>query len=281
MQRHRKKESGGLAETSSKHDAWDISSQRSTEMDLSNSSTKDDNNRLLLCEECRMKAAEDDGIEENKRKSTKRKHYLGEEEVLKKQKIKYDESLVGSKIQVYWPLDDKYYDVVIEDFNHLNKTHEVLYIDGETEFLRLNEEEWRIISEKQKQKKKSGELAETSSEHGKMDISSQSNGFQSLGASPKRNGKFKDDTDVDPKSKEDPSKSASTDKYKDMTDNCPSCHFDDEGPGILKGMFCSSLMSKSSKPDASLKTAAGLQQDTITTKAMSKSNGNANGGTGK
>ncbi|VVB14006.1 unnamed protein product [Arabis nemorensis] len=59
----------------------------------------------------------------------------------------YGESLVGSRIQVWWPMDRKFYKGVIESFGVSNKKHKVLYDDGDVENLNLNKERWAMIEE--------------------------------------------------------------------------------------------------------------------------------------
>ncbi|VFQ84802.1 unnamed protein product [Cuscuta campestris] len=269
----------------------------SIEIDVSKSSTKDD--RLMFSEESRIKCVEDDAKEGSKKKNTKRKRSLGKEKGLGNPEITYDESLVGSSVQVFWPLDDKYYDGVISSFDHVKNMHTVLYTDGEVETLNLMNEKWHIVSEtltekkdldapsspdvsaemQRQKKKKSRELVETSSKH---DVSPKSAVPKSRGPRTKSSGKSKVSANVEAKSKGRPSKSTGSNKSKDMADNRQSYDSDDEGSGKLKDIIGSSPRSKSVKPDPSTKTATTkVQQDTPTTKAAPKSEGKANSGTGK
>ncbi|XP_047329496.1 uncharacterized protein LOC124932852 isoform X4 [Impatiens glandulifera] len=52
--------------------------------------------------------------------------------------IKYNDSLVGSKVKVWWPDDAQFYLGVIDSFDSVKKKHKVLYDDGDEETLILN-----------------------------------------------------------------------------------------------------------------------------------------------
>lgn len=56
--------------------------------------------------------------------------------------------MVGKRIKVYWPLDEAWYEGSVQNFN--GSKHEVLYDDGEVEWLNLGKEAFRILSDKQK-----------------------------------------------------------------------------------------------------------------------------------
>ncbi|KAJ9549618.1 hypothetical protein OSB04_022161 [Centaurea solstitialis] len=59
--------------------------------------------------------------------------------------IKYDDSLVGLKVKVWWPEDEVFYDGVIESFDSKTKKHKVLYDDNEEEILDLKTEKWETV----------------------------------------------------------------------------------------------------------------------------------------
>nr|VDD56132.1 unnamed protein product [Brassica oleracea] len=75
----------------------------------------------------------------------KRKRTAREE--VESNKSEHGEELVGKRVNIWWPLDKKFYDGVIKFYSSLNKTHQVLYSDGESEELNLKKERWEIISE--------------------------------------------------------------------------------------------------------------------------------------
>nr|VDD07467.1 unnamed protein product [Brassica rapa] len=79
----------------------------------------------------------------------KRKRTAREE--VESNKSELGEELVGKRVNIWWPLDKKFYDGVIESYNSLNKKHQVLYSDGDSEELNLKKERWEIISEQEKE----------------------------------------------------------------------------------------------------------------------------------
>ncbi|KAH0864018.1 hypothetical protein HID58_081229 [Brassica napus] len=79
----------------------------------------------------------------------KRKRTAREE--VESNKSEHGEELVGKRVNIWWPLDKKFYDGVIKFYSSLNKTHQVLYSDGESEELNLKKERWEIISEEKEE----------------------------------------------------------------------------------------------------------------------------------
>ncbi|CAN7035358.1 hypothetical protein IGI04_032375 [Brassica rapa subsp. trilocularis] len=79
----------------------------------------------------------------------KRKRTAREE--VESNKSELGEELVGKRVNIWWPLDKKFYDGVIESYNSLNKKHQVLYSDGDSEELNLKKERWDIISEEKEE----------------------------------------------------------------------------------------------------------------------------------
>ncbi|XP_076902123.1 uncharacterized protein LOC143556758 [Bidens hawaiensis] len=61
--------------------------------------------------------------------------------------IKYDESLVGKKVKVWWPEDKMYYEGVVTEFYPAKKKHKVSYVDGDEEKLNLKTQKWEILKE--------------------------------------------------------------------------------------------------------------------------------------
>ncbi|KAL5199789.1 hypothetical protein ABZP36_020992 [Zizania latifolia] len=53
--------------------------------------------------------------------------------------------LVGKRIKVWWPLDKKFYEGVVESRDSSKRRHTVLYDDGDVEMLNLAKEKWEII----------------------------------------------------------------------------------------------------------------------------------------
>ncbi|GER35304.1 sister chromatid cohesion protein PDS5-like protein [Striga asiatica] len=93
-----------------------------------------------------LKVSEDEGTEEETPRTVfKRKRTPGTEKV--SGDIKLNKSLVGSKVRVWWPMDRKFYEGVVEYFDSVKKKHKVLYNDGEEEVLDLEGERWELIED--------------------------------------------------------------------------------------------------------------------------------------
>ncbi|XP_049408872.1 sister chromatid cohesion protein PDS5 homolog C-like isoform X2 [Solanum stenotomum] len=64
----------------------------------------------------------------------------------------YGKELVGARIKVWWPLDEKFYEGVVSSFDPVERKHKVLYDDGEAEKLRLHKERWEMLEDNSTQK---------------------------------------------------------------------------------------------------------------------------------
>lgn len=81
---------------------------------------------------------------------SKRKHIQEAEGAsLSKKNKMLDENLVGSRIKVWWPDDEMFYEGVVESYNASSKKHKVAYDDGDVEVLMLKKERWEFIAEEQ------------------------------------------------------------------------------------------------------------------------------------
>ncbi|KAL4565214.1 hypothetical protein LXL04_029300 [Taraxacum kok-saghyz] len=120
--------------------------------DKSSSKKKDDGKKRAVGKEKEQSKSlsGDDEMEESSPKSavketpgnsSKRKRNTG------KDKVKYDKSLVGLKVKVWWPEDKAYYEGVIESFDAVKKKHKVSYVDGDEEILNLKTQKWEILEE--------------------------------------------------------------------------------------------------------------------------------------
>ncbi|KAL3721148.1 hypothetical protein ACJRO7_005898 [Eucalyptus globulus] len=54
---------------------------------------------------------------------------------------------IGRRIKVWWPLDEMFYDGLIQSYDPLMKKHKVLYDDGDKETLNLEKERWDFIED--------------------------------------------------------------------------------------------------------------------------------------
>ncbi|XP_011034535.1 PREDICTED: uncharacterized protein LOC105132632 isoform X2 [Populus euphratica] len=57
------------------------------------------------------------------------------------------EQLVGSKIKVWWPMDKRFYEGVVDSYDPIKKKHRVLYADGDEEKLNLKRQRWELIKD--------------------------------------------------------------------------------------------------------------------------------------
>ncbi|XP_020691826.1 sister chromatid cohesion protein PDS5 homolog A [Dendrobium catenatum] len=89
--------------------------------------------------------------------------------------------LVGSRIKVWWPLDNMFYEGVVHSFDRGNKKHSILYDDGDVEVLRLETEKWELIPNGWTPKKRSKSQQSSSHEQLSMDINDHSNDHNSQG----------------------------------------------------------------------------------------------------
>ncbi|GAB2222863.1 hypothetical protein Drorol1_Dr00016993 [Drosera rotundifolia] len=80
--------------------------------------------------------------ERSAKQNSKRKRTPG------KLKAPQGNSLVGSRIKVWWPEDKTYYEGVIAEY--IPEKHKVTYDDGEEEILVLKDEKWELVDDKLK-----------------------------------------------------------------------------------------------------------------------------------
>ncbi|KAI5595819.1 hypothetical protein BDE02_03G164700 [Populus trichocarpa] len=57
------------------------------------------------------------------------------------------EQLVGNKIKVWWPMDKRFYEGVVDSYDPIKKKHKVLYADGDEEKLNLKKQRWEFIED--------------------------------------------------------------------------------------------------------------------------------------
>ncbi|KAK9101804.1 hypothetical protein Sjap_019058 [Stephania japonica] len=57
----------------------------------------------------------------------------------------FDERVVSSKIKVWWPLDQSFYEGIISSYDPVTKKHKVSYCDGDEETLNLRMERWEFV----------------------------------------------------------------------------------------------------------------------------------------
>ncbi|GKA44431.1 phospholipase-like protein, partial [Tanacetum coccineum] len=63
------------------------------------------------------------------------------------QSVEHGKNLVGSRIKVWWPEDNTYYEGTVKSFQSHNKRHKVWYDDGDDELIDLKTEKWELVED--------------------------------------------------------------------------------------------------------------------------------------
>ncbi|CAI9106455.1 OLC1v1005614C1 [Oldenlandia corymbosa var. corymbosa] len=63
-----------------------------------------------------------------------------------RQNKKYCEEIIDSRVLVWWPEDQQFYEGVVKTYDPIKKEHKVVYRDGDIEILKLETETW-LLSE--------------------------------------------------------------------------------------------------------------------------------------
>ncbi|XP_055832833.1 sister chromatid cohesion protein PDS5 homolog C-like isoform X1 [Solanum dulcamara] len=77
--------------------------------------------------------------------SAKKKPSSGKDRVT--ETLLCDKNLVGKKIKVWWPLDERFYEGMASNYDSKKKKFTVDYTDGETEKLDLSKEIWELVED--------------------------------------------------------------------------------------------------------------------------------------
>ncbi|KAK9067878.1 hypothetical protein SSX86_011989 [Deinandra increscens subsp. villosa] len=176
--------------------------------------------------------------------SGKRKRSTGKDNI--SDTIKYDESLIGTKVKVWWPEDKMYYEGVVAEYLPAKKKHKVSYLDGDEETLLLKTQKWEILQEFSKQDNKE----QTTEAH-------------SEDASPGTNKKKK--------SKTDPAPSGSQEKVKDSAKRVGGASSSGKSKKEISGAKPTQKISgKSSDAADTFKEAGKSKEDEETPKVGTK-----------
>ncbi|KAK4600621.1 hypothetical protein RGQ29_010321 [Quercus rubra] len=262
-----------------------------SEKDATKSSAKDDDKEVVSSPKSVTKSTKDDRDLDTPKTNSKRKRTSGKEKV-----SKYGENLVGSRIKVWWPDDQAFYEGVIDSFDPASKKHKVSYNDGDEEILSLKTERFELIeddsgsdgeqasdhpspdaSTETPLKKKAKRNSNETTKQGKMDASLKNllsrgggtSSSKSKGTLAKSGRKSHDGIKVDSKSKDDSRKTVSksenvnSGKSKDHTPRGGSSKSVDAAPK-------SAGKSKGNDPNTP-KTGKIKDDDTSTGRASTKS----------
>ncbi|GKD23459.1 phospholipase-like protein, partial [Tanacetum coccineum] len=63
------------------------------------------------------------------------------------QSAEHGGNLVGSRIKVWWPADESYYEGVMESFDRSKMKHKVLYDYGDEDVVNLNQRQWKLLED--------------------------------------------------------------------------------------------------------------------------------------
>ncbi|CAN8229748.1 unnamed protein product [Cochlearia groenlandica] len=225
-------------------------------------------------------------LEESHDTNTKRKRSLGKE---KASDLKtFDKNLVGSKVRVWWPMDQAYYKGVVNSYDSAKKKHLVCYDDGDQELLYLKKQKWFFqheleSSEDEEATDQTGQdeeasttphkkKAKTTGKQAKMDSSAKKSGgagsSKSKAASASKSGK---------KSKEDKTEEADREEDDSSEEETPKTVTKLGGAkaGSSKSKKDASNISKSRKPkdqgDSGTSKAASSKKKEEPSKTATKS----------
>lgn len=92
---------------------------------------------------------------------------LGDDDLeLAAEKTKDDEleELVGTRVEVYWPLDRAYYRGTVKNYNPRKRKHSIVYDDGDKEYLDMSKQRWRKVEDEDEEEPADTKKAKTSSQ---------------------------------------------------------------------------------------------------------------------
>ncbi|KAJ8560255.1 hypothetical protein K7X08_004313 [Anisodus acutangulus] len=220
--------------------------------------------------------------EETPMTSAKKKRSSGKDRVT--ETVQCDESLIGKKIKVWWPLDNVYYEGIVNKFDSAKKKFTVNYVDGDVEKINLSKERWQLVEDDimseeeqvasadaapERQKKKKPRNAEPSANHNRMEASPKSKSKDTATKSgQKSKGKLnlKDGTSKSGGRIDDTTNSRSGAQSKKSTGKS----IDNEKPSARSKDVSSSTPKSKSRQDMPSTTANKSKQETVKAAMKSK-----------
>jgi sister-chromatid-cohesion protein PDS5 len=85
----------------------------------------------------------------------KRKNVSGLAKCSTKENKLVNDELIGCRIEVWWPMDKRFYEGTVKSYDSTKQRHVILYEDGDVEVLNLKKEQWELIDTGGKTAKKS------------------------------------------------------------------------------------------------------------------------------
>ncbi|RID60363.1 hypothetical protein BRARA_F03523 [Brassica rapa] len=148
----------------------------------------------------------------------KRKSIAGPTKCSTAEKKMVTDELIGCRIDVWWPMDKRFYEGTVKSYDSTKKKHVILYEDGDVEVLRLDKEHWELIETKPA--KKSSASKRSSNKKGSSESKRKSrSGLQ----------RKEDPIPTTPKGKRTPKKNI---KRKDPEGTANSLSLEDEKPKL-------------------------------------------------
>ncbi|ESQ39921.1 hypothetical protein EUTSA_v10000739mg [Eutrema salsugineum] len=112
-------------------------------------------------------------------KNRKRKGITGLAKCSTTEKKLATDELIGCRIEVWWPMDKRFYEGTVKSYDSTKQKHVILYEDGDVEVLRLDKERWELIETGGKPTKKANTSKRSSSKKGSSEKKHKnSDGFQ-------------------------------------------------------------------------------------------------------
>ncbi|KAJ0240559.1 Uncharacterized protein HA466_0221710 [Hirschfeldia incana] len=163
-------------------------------------------------------------------------------------KLATDE-LIGCRIEVWWPMDKRFYEGTVKSYDSTKKKHVILYEDGDVEVLRLDKEQWELVETAGKPAKKSSTSKKRSSNKKRSSGSKRKNSF----------GLQRDEDPIPttPKGKRTPKKNI---KRKDPEGTTSSLSLEDEKPKLRTKKNRSSGVGEVAKKTSEEKMESSTEQ---------------------
>ncbi|XP_074271941.1 sister chromatid cohesion protein PDS5 homolog A isoform X2 [Silene latifolia] len=113
----------------------------------------DDRKKAKLAESIKNNSASNDNSTAVSLKKQKRRSVSGLAKCTSNEAAGHTTDLIDCRINIWWPLDKRFYQGVVKSYDPDKKKHVVLYDDGDVEVLRLDKERWELVDDGSRSKK--------------------------------------------------------------------------------------------------------------------------------
>ncbi|KAH9611596.1 hypothetical protein KSS87_009864 [Heliosperma pusillum] len=114
----------------------------------------DDRKKAKLSESVKNNSASNDNSSAVSLKKQKRRSVSGLTKCTSNEASGHTTDLIDCRINIWWPMDKRFYQGVVKSYDPDKKKHVVLYDDGDVEVLRLDKERWGLVDDGSRSKKK-------------------------------------------------------------------------------------------------------------------------------